>query len=139
MVLNLAHYKKAIILRKYDASWPFIIAASWSVVIQVGMAAVGTFIVKRFSTPFSVGFLLGVVIFVAQQHLMLSVTFWHVKYGDFSANFAFSSLSFSLFVVYGFFGCILFNYRQEIMVAPIDAKGFGKRKTALANTASEDA
>lgn len=97
--------------------------------MQFGMAVIGTFIVKRFSTPFSVGFLLGVVIFVAQQHLMLSVTFWHTAYGDSGTNAVFSNFSFSLFVLYTFFGLILFNYREDIMVAPIDAKGFGKRKT----------
>ena len=118
-------------LQENNASWPYIIAASWTALIQFGMAVVGTFIVKRFSTPFSVGFLLGVVTFVAQQHLMLSVTFWHTSFGDSNTNAAFSNLSFSLFVVYGFFGLILFNYREDIMVAPIDAKGFGKRKSTV--------
>ena len=97
--------------------------------IQLGMALIGTFIIKRFSTPFSVGFLLGLVLFVAQQQLMLSITFWHTNYGDFNTNIVFSNFSFTLFVVYSFFACILQNYREDIMVAAVDAKGFGRRET----------
>jgi hypothetical protein len=83
----------------------------------------GTFIIKRFSTPFSVGVLLGLVIFVAQQHLMLSVTFWHTQFGSMAHNMLFSNFSFTLFVVYSFFGVILNNYREDIFVAAIDAPG----------------
>jgi zinc transporter ZupT len=117
-------------LEQNGASWPFLIAATWTAIIQLGMAVVGTFIIKRFSTPFSVGFLLGMVIFVAQQQLMLAVTFWHTRYGDFNTNIVFSNFSFALFVVYSFFGCILQNYREDIMVAAVDAKGFGRRKAS---------
>ena len=119
-------------LGQNGASWPFTFAATWTAIIQFGMILLGTFIVKRFATPFSVGFLLGLVIFVAQQHLMLSITFWHTEYGDFNANVIFSNLSFALFVIYCFFAIILNHYREDIMVAPIDAKGFGRRKTGLA-------
>ena len=110
------------------ASWPLIVATVWTSLVQLVMAVIGTFIIKRFSTPFSVGFLLGLVLFVAQQHLMLSITFWHTQYGDVNTNVAFSNLSFTLFAVYAFFGCILHNYREDIMVAPVDAKGIGRRR-----------
>lgn len=112
-------------LEDNGASDPLIIAAVWTAMIQFGMLIVGTFIIKRFSTPFSIGFLLGLVMFVAQQHLMLSITFWHTQFGSMGHNMVFSNLSFGLFVAYSFFALILNNYREDIMVAPIDAKGLG--------------
>ncbi len=125
-------------LQENKASWPLIVAAVWTCLVQLAMAVVGTFIIKRFSTPFSVGFLLGLVVFVAQQHLMLSITFWHTKYGNFNTNIVFSNLSFTLFVVYAFFGSMLHNYRENIMVAAVDAKGFGRRKMATTTATAND-
>ena len=101
------------------------------------MIILGTFIIKRFSTPFSVGFLLGLILFVAQQHLMLAVSFWHTEFGNLNVNVVFSNLSFTLFVIYSFFALILHNYRNDIMVAPVDAKGLGNRKTTQKNTTFE--
>eukprot|EP00551_Chaetoceros_affinis_P012749 CAMPEP_0203665988 /NCGR_PEP_ID=MMETSP0090-20130426/3122_1 /ASSEMBLY_ACC=CAM_ASM_001088 /TAXON_ID=426623 /ORGANISM="Chaetoceros affinis, Strain CCMP159" /LENGTH=185 /DNA_ID=CAMNT_0050529747 /DNA_START=165 /DNA_END=722 /DNA_ORIENTATION=- len=129
---------EAISLSDNNASWPLLLATIWTTMVQLAMTIIGTFIIKRFSTPFSVGFLLGLVIFVAQQHLMLSITFWHTQYGDFNTNIAFSSLSFALFAVYTFFGSILHNYREDIMVAPVDAKGLGRRKPAASALNSEN-
>lgn len=110
------------------ASEPLIIASIWTIIVQFCTLAVGTFIIKRFSTPFSVGFLLGLVVFVAQQNLMLSVTFWHTQFGSSLHNIIFANLSFALFVVYSFVAAIMYNYRQDIMVAPVDAPGFGKKR-----------
>ena len=101
------------------------------------MILLGTFIIKRFSTPFSVGFLLGLILFVAQQQLMLAVTFWRTQYGNFHVNVVFSNLSFTLFILYSFFAVILYNYKDDIMVAPVDVKAFGKRKTAKKNTTAQ--
>ncbi len=94
------------------------------------MIIVGTFIIKRFSTSFSVGFLLGLVIIVAQQYLLLAVTFWHNRYGSAPTNIAFANLAFGLFVLYSVFAAILSQFRESIMVAAVDAKPFGKRFSA---------
>ena len=38
-----------------------------------------------------------------------------------------------LFVIYSFFALILHNYKDDIMVAPVDVKSFGKRKANKKN------
>mmetsp|Transcript_6721 Transcript_6721/g.7598 ORF Transcript_6721/g.7598 Transcript_6721/m.7598 type:complete len:190 (+) Transcript_6721:107-676(+) len=128
-------------LSQNAASWAFIFAAGWTAFIQIAMAITGTFIIKRFATPFSIGFLLGLVIIVAQQNLLLCVNFYHTKNGDIAANIVFSNLAFTLFVVYSAFAVMLYNYRNAIMVAPIDAKGFGKgrKKDKTGITSEEEA
>lgn len=115
---NLQHTKASVALRT---------VAIWTAVIQFVMIIVGTFIIKRFSTSFSVGFLLGIVIVVSQQYLLLAVTFWNNNYGSWAQNVAFANLAFGLFVLYSIFAMILGFFRESIMVAAVDAKGFGKR------------
>lgn len=104
-------------------------AAIWAAIIQFGMIIVGTFIIKRFSTSFSVGFLLGLVLVVAQQYLLLAVTFWHSQYGSLAKNVSFANLAFGLSVLYSFFALILFHFRESIMVAAVDAKGLRRSST----------
>jgi hypothetical protein len=70
---------------------------------------------------------LGIVIVVAQQYLILAVTFWHNTYGSWAKNVAFANLAFGLFILYSLFAMILGFFRESIMVAAVDAKGFGKR------------
>jgi hypothetical protein len=110
------------------------VAAIWTAIIQFGMIVVGTFIIKRFSTSFSVGFLLGLVIVVAQQYLLLAVTFWHNEYGSWAKNVAFANLAFGLAIIYSFFALILFHFKESIMVAAVDAKGL-KRPSAKSEAA----
>lgn len=88
------------------------------------MIIVGTFIIKRFSTSFSVGFLLGLVIIVAQQYLLLSVTFWNNQYGSSAKNVAFANLAFALFVLYTVFAATLMQFKESVMVAAVDVKGW---------------
>merc|ERR1740139_888595 len=49
-------------------------AALWTGLVQIVMAVLGTFVLKRFPTSFSVGFFLGLVV-VAQQNLIMCATF----------------------------------------------------------------
>lgn len=112
--------------------------AIWTAVIQFLMIVIGTFIIKRFSTSFAVGFLLGIVIVVAQQYLILAVTFWHNTYGSWAKNVAFANLAFGLFVLYSMFAMILGFFRESIMVAAVDAKGFGKRFKKQSNVGDPD-
>ena len=101
-----------------------IAAAVWTALIQFGMIIVGTFIIKRFSTSFSIGFLLGLVVIVAQQYLLLSVTFWKNQYGSSAKNVAFANLAFALFVLYTIFAATLMHFKESVMVAAVDAKGW---------------
>ena len=107
-------------------------AAIWTAIIQFGMIIVGTFIIKRFSTSFSVGFLLGLVIIVAQQYLLLAVTFWNNEYGSSAKNIVFADLAFGLFALYSVFAAVLAHFRLSIMLAAVDVKAFG-RKTSVAS------
>lgn len=108
-------------------------AAIWTAIIQFGMIIVGTFIIKRFSTSFSVGFLLGIVIVVAQQYLLLAVTFWHNQYGASTTNVIFANLAFALFILYSMFASVLAQFRNSIMVAAVDVKGSFGRKLVNVN------
>jgi len=76
-------------------------AAIWTAIVQLIMTLVGTFVIKRFPTSFSVGFFLGLVMIVAQQNLLLTVTFWATSFGTSSVNKLFAVFAFFLFLVYG--------------------------------------
>jgi hypothetical protein len=94
------------------------------------LAILGTFVLKRFPTSFSVGFLLGVLVVLANQNLILFGTFHGYGYGSLQTNNAFSNLAFTLFAVLGFFSLILFQFKRSVVVAPIDAKGLGRSNNA---------
>ena len=99
------------------ASQALVAAAIWSVLVQLSLAITGTFILKRFSTSFSIGFLLGLVSLVAQQNLLLSVVFWNnQKYGSVGTNAAFANFSFATFSVHILFVLIAVNFREKLVV-----------------------
>jgi len=106
-------------LHNDDASTVLSIAAAWTALIQIIMAILGTYILRRFTTSFSVGFLLGLVIVVAQQNLILSVSFWGSKFGSPGANHAFANFAFGLFVVYAMFAALLGTF-QEFIILPMN-------------------
>lgn len=93
-------------------------------IIQFGMITIGTFIIKRYSTTFSIGFLLGLVIIVSQQNLLLAITFWNTEYGSTGQNLIFANLAFTLFIFYSVFAAILARFKGSVMVAAIDVRGF---------------
>merc|ERR1712154_283212 len=76
-----------------------------------------------------VGFLLGLVLVVAQQYLLLAVTFWNSQYGSTAKNNAFGNMAFGLCALYTAFAAVLGQFRESIMVAAVDAKGFGRKMT----------
>jgi len=121
-------------LQNADASLALILAAVWTVIVQISMAITGTFIIKRFSTHFSIGFLGGFVIIVAQQNLLLSVTFWNSEHGSNGANYAFANFAFALFAIYCVFAAILAQFRDDIITLPIGAKGTDRsRKSGISS------
>lgn len=122
------HCSTALTLKDTNASLALKIAAVWTTVLQLVVIVVGTFIIKRYSTSFSVGFLLGMVIVISQQHLLVGITFAHTSYGNWFENAIFSNMSFALFAFYFLFGIILMQFKTSIMIAAVDAKGF-KRPT----------
>ena len=93
----------------------------WSLFVQISLAIAGTFILKRFSTSFSIGFLLGLVAFVAQQNLLLSVVFWNNQnYGNGGTNAAFANFSFATFAVHTLFVLIAANFREKLSTIGFD-------------------
>ena len=110
-----------ITLEDGGASQALVAAAVWSIFVQITLAIAGTFILKRFSTSFSIGFLLGLVAFVAQQNFLLSIVFWNnQKYGNGGTNTAFANFSFATFAVHTLFVLIAANFRDKLSTIGFD-------------------
>ncbi|KAL7529821.1 hypothetical protein ACHAXR_007173 [Thalassiosira sp. AJA248-18] len=92
------------------------IAAYWSAVLHLTLAILGTFILKRFSTAFTVGCFLGVTVVVSQQNLLLFASFYHYQHGNTTFNLIFADLALALFMILTFFSLILGHFRHHIIV-----------------------
>lgn len=103
------------------------IAAVCSGVVHLILGILGTFVLKRFPTSFSIGFFLGVLVVLANQNLILFGTFHGYTYGTIATNNAFANLCLALFAVLAFFALILFHFKRHIVIAPIDAKGMSEQ------------
>ena len=109
-------------LKNNDGSWALVIASIWTGLVHLTLGVLGTFVLKRFPTSFSVGFLLGVLVVLANQNLIMFSTFSSYSQGSYSSNHAFASLGFTLFVVLSFMSLLLFHFKTDIVVAPMDGK-----------------
>ncbi|KAL7551310.1 hypothetical protein ACHAWF_014498 [Thalassiosira exigua] len=98
------------------ASLALEIAAYWSAFLHLILAILGTFILKRFSTAFTVGCFLGVTVVVSQQNLLLFASFYHYKYGNTTFNLIFADLALALFMILTFFSLILGHFRHHVIV-----------------------
>lgn len=105
-----------------------VVAAAWTGVVHLVLGVLGTFVLKRFPTSFSVGFFLGVLLVLSNQNLILFGTFHGYRYGGSSTNKAFANMCVTLFLILAFFCLLLFHFKRNIVVAPIDAKGMGGRR-----------
>lgn len=103
-----------------DGSIALIIAAIWTGVIHLGLGVLGTFVLKRFPTSFSVGFFLGVLVVLANQNIILYASFHKYTQGSGRANQVFASLGFVLFVVLSFMSLLLVHFKDEVVVSPLD-------------------
>ena len=72
------------------------IASYWSAALHLILAILGTFILKRFSTAFTVGCFLGVTVVVSQQNLLLFAAFYHYQHGNPMFNLIFADLALAL-------------------------------------------
>jgi hypothetical protein len=91
-------------------------ASLWSAVLHLILAVSGTFILKRFSTAFTIGCFLGLTVVISQQDLLLFAAFYHNKHGDAVFNVIFADLAFALFTILTFFSLILGHFRHYIIV-----------------------
>ena len=97
------------------------IAAGFTAAFQLILAVIGTFILRRFSTPFAVGFLIGLVLIMAQQNVILSISFHNLASN--AANSIFANLAMTLSMIYIFFACILIQFREHVFVTPPGLNG----------------
>jgi zinc transporter ZupT len=107
-------------LQQNDGSVALIIAAVWTGIVHLGLGVLGTFVLKRFPTSFSVGFLLGVLVVLANQNLILFSTFSSYAQGSPRTNHVFASLGFTLFTVLAFMALLLLHFKQDVVVTPMD-------------------
>ena len=90
--------------------------------VHLVLGILGTFVLKRFPTSFSVGFFLGILVVLANQNMILTGIFFGYDHGNPQTNRIFANLGFCLFLVLTFFALMLFHFKGEVVVAPIDTK-----------------
>ena len=117
-------------MRQEGGSKALLITALWIGIAHLLLAGLGTFILKRFPTSFAVGFLLGVLLILANQNLILFGTFHNYSYGNSATNHVFGLTSMMLSAILLMLGLMLYHFRHKLVISPIDAKGFHRRTTA---------
>ena len=106
------------------------LASIFTGVVHLFLGILGTFVLKRFPTSFSVGFFLGILVIVANQDLMLMATFHGYPHGGARTNRIFANLGYVLFAMLAMFAVMLYHFKAMIIVAPVDAKGIGGRSNS---------
>lgn len=109
-------------LQQNGGSVALIIASVWTGIVHLGLGVLGTFVLKRFPTSFSVGFLLGVLVVLANQNLILFTTFSSYVQGSPGINHVFASLGLTLFVILAFMALLLLHFKQDVVVTAMDGK-----------------
>jgi hypothetical protein len=118
-------------LQTQGGSKALVVASIWTGLIHLAVGILGTFVLKRFPTSFSVGFLLGVLVIVANQNLIMFAAFTQYQFGSPKTNHAFGSLGFTLFCVLSFMALLLHHFKNDIVVTPVDG-GMAATKGATA-------
>jgi hypothetical protein len=105
------------------------------------VAILGTFVLRRFPTSFSVGFLLGLLVVLANQNLLLEGIFRkHARQANAKSNL-FANMGTCLFIILAFFSVLLYHFKNDIVVAPLHTSsggGGGTGATATTTTAVAD-
>ena len=108
--------QKVMNLHNNSGSVAVLIAAVLSGIVHLGLGVLGTFVLKRFPTSFSVGFLLGVLVVLANQNLLVFLSF--VSFGEGvgqTSNF-FAMIGFFVFIVMTVMALLLFHFKREVVV-----------------------
>ena len=103
-----------------DGSVALTIAAIWTGLIHLALGVLGTFVLKRFPTSFSVGFFLGVLVVLANQNIILYASFHKYTQGSGKANQVFALLGFMLFAVLSFMTLLLVHFKNDVVISPMD-------------------
>jgi zinc transporter ZupT len=104
-----------------DASVALTVAAVWTGLIHLALGVLGTFVLKRFPTSFSVGFFLGVLVVLANQNIILYASFHKYTQGSGNANQVFAFLGFLLFSVLTFMTMLLVHFKNDVVISPMDS------------------
>ena len=119
-------------LHKQGGSKALVLASIWTGLLHLILAILGTFILKRFPTSFAIGFLLGLLAVTANQNLILFGVFRGYPYGSPGTNQAFAGFAFCAFALMLFLGLLLYHFKYDLAIAPIDAKrGLGRSSTNM--------
>ena len=128
--LSCSRFRQIVInLQSQGGSKALVIGSVWTGIIHLILGVLGTFVLKRFPTSFSVGFFLGVLVVLANQNLLLFGTFHGYGFGTPRTNHVFANLGLVLFMILTFFAVLVFHFKKYIVVAPIDAKGVSGRSS----------
>jgi hypothetical protein len=92
------------------------VAAYYSATLHLILMILGTFVLKRFSTAFTVGCFLGITLVLSQQNLLMFAAFFKYGHGDHGTNMIFANLSLMLFLCLGFFTLIMGHFKDRIIV-----------------------
>jgi hypothetical protein len=82
------------------------------------VAILGTFVLRRFPTSFSVGFLLGILVVLANQNLLLEGIFRKHSHNINSKSNLFANMGTCLFFILAFFSVLLYHFKNDIVVVP---------------------
>jgi hypothetical protein len=82
------------------------------------VAILGTFVLRRFPTSFSVGFLLGILVVLANQNLLLQGIFRRHSHNINSKSNLFANMGACLFLILAFFSLLLYHFKNDIVVVP---------------------
>jgi hypothetical protein len=114
------YYILVINLQTNGGSIALVIASIWTGLVHLALGVLGTFVLKRFPTSFSIGFLLGVLVVLANQNLIMFGAFSRYSIGSTRSSRAFASLGFTLTCVLSLMALLLVNFKSQVVVAPID-------------------
>ena len=92
-----------------------VIATIVTGVCHLLLGILGTFVLKRFPTSFSIGFLLGMINILLNQNLIFFGTFYSYDYGTTQTNHIFGSIGLVLSLILFIFGSLLFHFKQHII------------------------
>jgi hypothetical protein len=130
-------YRTVINLETGGGSFALILASIWTGIVHLALGVLGTFVLKRFPTSFSVGFLLGVLVVLSNQNLLLFATFSGYKQGSPGTNHAFAGLGLTLFAVLSFMSLLLVHFKHYVVVAPMgeDEEEYAQEGTPMTTNA----
>lgn len=117
---SLSIFEMVSLQKSGDGSVALTIAAVWTGLIHLALGVLGTFVLKRFPTSFSVGFFLGVLVVLANQNIILYASFHKYTQGSGKANQVFASLGFLLFAVLTFMSLLLVQFKNDVVISPME-------------------